>query len=270
MSKGKKSRFDMTHAKFARFLEERRGQGAGASYRPWIQINDLSSKGRVHRTASDLTGFRTHHLLSDNELFAYVNAWWRPEVIDIREQYPLLPVELTVGIAAELGVKHPKNHREKFFIPQTTDLLIVTRNGLEPATVKEDKDYADKRVLEKLSIEEEFWRRRGIQRTVLLSSQLKTRCSLNLLWIYHGRREPEEKPYARGESPLYDCLVNGAARGRTSSRELASRTDAALGLYLGTSLAAIRRLLAERVLSTDVDKGDISKECDIWVGRNPR
>lgn len=88
MSKGKKSRFDMTHAKFARFLEERRGQGAGASYRPWIQINDLSSKGRVHRTASDLTGFRTHHLLSDNELFAYVNAWWRPEVIDIREQYP--------------------------------------------------------------------------------------------------------------------------------------------------------------------------------------
>jgi hypothetical protein len=256
----------MTPQKFERFLREGRGTGAGKAYRPWIQVNDISSRGRVHRTASALTGYRTHHLLSDNEFYAYLNAWWDEDMLDIREQYPLLPVALTLGIASELGIRHPYNNKYRFAIPFTTDLLLVRKGGLEAVAVAEDHDYADPRTKEKLAIAEEFWHRRGVPTRVSLSSTLKVQCSLNLQWIYQARRPPNELPYAPGASRLHDHLVSQAAGGCLSSLELASRTDLALRLPLGTSLAAIRRLLSERVLSTHVDKGDITKECEIFVG----
>lgn len=266
MANGKKSRFDMTQVKFARFLEEGRGQGGGAAYRPWLQINDISSKGRSHRTASDRTGFRTHHLLSDNEFYAYLDAWWRTDVLDIREQYPLLPLKLTVGIAAELEVRHPRNYRERLYIPQTTDLVLVTKTGLEPIAVKEDADHEVPRTREKLAIQEEFWRRRGFQMKLVLSSQLKTQRSLNILWIYHCRRGPSDKPYIPGEDPLYDYLVKRVTDGVTSSVELARHADEQLYLQLGRALTAIRELLAQRVLDTNVDQGDISKGCNLYLG----
>ncbi|WP_077849884.1 TnsA endonuclease N-terminal domain-containing protein [Clostridium puniceum] len=31
------------------------------------------------------------------------------DVVDIREQYPLLPIEDTLAIALELGIKHPED-----------------------------------------------------------------------------------------------------------------------------------------------------------------
>lgn len=256
----------MTQVKFNRFLEEGRGQGGGSAYKPWLQINDISSRGRSHRTASDRTGFRTHHLLSDNELYAYIDAWWRPDVTDIREQYPLLPVELTVAIAAQLGVRHPRNHKEQLYIPQTTDLVLVTKTGLEPIAIKEDADYEVRRTQEKLAIQEEFWRRRGFEMKVVLSSQLKTQRSLNLLWIYHARRRPIDPPYIPGDKPLYDFLVQGVSEGITSSVDLARRADAYQCLESGAGLAGIRELLAQRVLDTNVDEGDISKGCILSIG----
>jgi len=35
-------------AKYERYLKERRGQGEGASYRPWISVHDFSSQGTIH------------------------------------------------------------------------------------------------------------------------------------------------------------------------------------------------------------------------------
>lgn len=262
----RKSRFEMTPEKFLRFLKEGRGQGAGPSYRPWIRIDDLSSIGRVHRTACALTGFRTHHFLSDNEWYAFLNYWWDEDVEDIREQYPLLPLALTVGIAKTLGVDHPQNVRPRFYIPQTSDFFLVRKAGGEVMAVKEDEELASPRTAEKLAIANEFWKQRGIPTRLALASNLKTRRSANLQWIYQARRRPNDRPYCTGECRLHDYLVNLAIAGPLSSRELASRSDVALALRSGTSLAAIRRLLSERVLVTDIDKCDITKECEISFG----
>ncbi|SOY93246.1 transposase [Cupriavidus taiwanensis] len=262
----KASRFEMTPAKFERFLKEGRGRGAGPTYRPWIQVSDLSSKGRVHRTASALTGFRTHHLLSDNEYSAYLRAWWDENVLDIREQYPLLPVGLTESIAESLGVKHPWSNKYQFAIPQTSDLFLVRGGGIEVVAVKEDEDYEKPRTKEKLAIAEEFWRRRNVPTRVALSSELKTARFWNLEWIYDARLKPADLPFRQGRSRLYDWLVSVVVGGEISSRELGYRADVAMGLPRGTGIEAIRRLLAERVLSTDIDAGDISKDCGLCVG----
>ncbi|SDI39089.1 hypothetical protein SAMN04487926_11639 [Paraburkholderia steynii] len=82
-------RYAMTLAKLRRFIRERRGQGEGANYRPWLMVSDVPSRGRSWRVACDKTGRRTMHFLSDHEYVAFLEAWWDESVTDIREQYPL-------------------------------------------------------------------------------------------------------------------------------------------------------------------------------------
>ena len=79
-------------------LKEGRGQGELASYKPWLTIHDLASKGYATRIYSQKTG-RIHHLLSHNELYYFCLLDWSPHVKDIREQFPLRLTE-TLEIAA--------------------------------------------------------------------------------------------------------------------------------------------------------------------------
>src|SRR5947207_9231391 len=83
-----------------RRLKEGRGRGRGAHYLPWLLIHDVASKGRVARVKGWKTG-RVHHLLSDLERDTFLTYEWETSVIDIREQYPLLPLEETLSIAEE-------------------------------------------------------------------------------------------------------------------------------------------------------------------------
>nr|WP_238602194.1 TnsA endonuclease N-terminal domain-containing protein [Lysinibacillus parviboronicapiens] len=46
-------------------------------------------------------------------------------VVDIREQYPLLPLEETIVIADELGLKHPTDPKTIEPDVMTTDFLLT-------------------------------------------------------------------------------------------------------------------------------------------------
>ena len=73
----------------AKRIKERRGQGSGANYKPWLRIHEVPSQGLSHRIYSFKTK-RTHHLLSNLELGVFLTLDWMDHVQDIREQYPLL------------------------------------------------------------------------------------------------------------------------------------------------------------------------------------
>ncbi len=83
------------------------GQGRGAAYRPWLRVQEVPSKGRSHRVVGVKVA-RTHHLLSDLEAACLFALEYQRSVEDIREQFPLLPVEVTQAAAALLGVHHPR------------------------------------------------------------------------------------------------------------------------------------------------------------------
>lgn len=82
-------------------------------------------------------------------------------VVEIREQFPLLFIETTQFIAKEFGIRHPAIRSDD--IVMTTDFLL---------TIREDNIYKDivrtikpsenitQRTLEKFKIEEEFFKRR--------------------------------------------------------------------------------------------------------------
>src|SRR5262245_57707894 len=103
-------------------LKEGFGQGRGKTYKPWLVVQSFSSLGYVNRVLGWKTG-REHHLMSEIELNFFFILEWSTRVVDIREQFPLLPVEETMAIAQALRIRHPTDTRTKQPLVLTTDFL---------------------------------------------------------------------------------------------------------------------------------------------------
>ncbi len=100
MARGRKlERFE----DFQRALKNKYGLGSGSSYKPWLRVQDVPSQGNSAKIQGLKTG-REHHLLSENETCFFYLSEFCNSVIDIREQFPLLPLDVTQKIAAALGV----------------------------------------------------------------------------------------------------------------------------------------------------------------------
>ena len=115
-----------TEASALKLWKEGRGQGEGSDYKPWLYIHDVASKGLVTR----IQGWkhqREHHLLSNGEFAYFYQLEWSEQVVDIREQFPLWPIEETQEIAGRLGIKHPDPRRgENNIAVVTSDMRITT------------------------------------------------------------------------------------------------------------------------------------------------
>src|SRR5271157_1700934 len=138
-----------------RRLAEGRGQGRGATYKPWIEIHDLASRGQANRVMSPLHG-RTCHLLSLLETDWFFSFHALPGLKDIREQYPLLELDETLAIADKLGIVHPTDPKSHEHCVATTDFLLTLQDGVREfdtaIAIKPAADLASERVLEKLEI----------------------------------------------------------------------------------------------------------------------
>lgn len=110
-------------------LKQGRGMGQGANYNPWLHIQDVPSQGLASRIKGWKTG-RVHHLLSELETsYFYVLDSSLP-VLDIREQFPLLPLEETLTIAEQCGVAYPADPRTKEPVVMTTDFVVTVRQNV--------------------------------------------------------------------------------------------------------------------------------------------
>lgn len=145
------------------------GGGAGASYVPWLRVQDVPSIGRSHKIQG-VKVERIHHLLSDLERSYFLVCEFSEDVVDIREQYPLLPTERAQAIATSIGVRYPRYPKTTLPYVMTTDFLLTVRelNGNFKSvarTVKYRSDLAgrgSKRTLEKLEVERRFWQSQGV------------------------------------------------------------------------------------------------------------
>src|SRR5258708_17573686 len=112
-----------------KLIREGRGQNERDEYLPWLNVRDVSSRGRSSRHKGWKTG-RPHHLFSKLEKRYHNTLEWSKIVTDIREQYPLLQLEETLDIAKQCGFEHPaipNKHDPKTLEPivMTTDFLIT-------------------------------------------------------------------------------------------------------------------------------------------------
>jgi hypothetical protein len=157
-----------------RRFKEGRGKGKGKDYKPWLLITDLSSKGRVHRDPSTLFD-RDMHYMSDLEQAVGILCERAKNVIDIREQYPLLPLQQTVDIAKRLQIRHIKG-RTPLEVVMTTDFLItmIGDDGKETsiAICVKPGSGLDPNTIKKLQIEKTYWDEKQIRWIIITEAEI--------------------------------------------------------------------------------------------------
>lgn len=132
-----------TEEAIKRWIKEGRGSGEFENYEPWIRTRNVPSIGWKSRTPGVKIN-RGFELLSQNELLYLLLCEWGPKVIDIREQYPLLPRASTQLIANSLGIKYPQVKETNVDIVLTTDFLLTCQSGKKTyylaRTIKSNSD----------------------------------------------------------------------------------------------------------------------------------
>jgi TnsA endonuclease N terminal len=168
------------------------GQGRGAAYRPWLRVQEVPSKGRSHKVVGVKVA-RTHHLLSDLEAACLFALEYQRSVEDIREQFPLLPVEVTQAAAALLGVHHPRYPGTATPLVLTSDFCIdvVRRDAAERPSeiaiaVKYSQDLTRRRVRELLAIEHDANGALGRRWFLFTEQSLPGTVVRNLKWLRYG------------------------------------------------------------------------------------
>lgn len=255
MAKRKRRR---TVESIRRLIRDGRGRGRLGDYKPWLYIQDVASRGLACRTKGWKTG-RVHHFLSRLELFYFYLLEWSLIVVDIREQYPLLPVEETVSIAASCGIRHPLDPKTRVPVVMTTDFVITVRHPIgdvdEPHTLKYACDLSNTRTLEKLEIERRYWQRRNKRLKIVTEQNLPTVLARNVQWVHPYRQFRDFTTLSGFTFSLAASNVMTVVRRQHAPlSRLALQLDRKFEFAPGTSLAIARYLIANRYLQIDMLK----------------
>jgi TnsA-like endonuclease N terminal/TnsA endonuclease C terminal len=233
-------------------------QGEGATYKPWLRVQDVPSLGRVHRVKGWKHG-RVHHLLSDLEARVFFIYEWSLQIIDIREQYPLLPLDETLAIAKECGIAHPTDIRSRQPMVMTTDFVLTVKKDLatiyRARTVKYAADLLKVRTLEKLEIERRYWQARRVDWGIVTEQQVPIELAQNVKWVHPFFRRMDLYPLDAPTIRRIAAEITHRARHINSPlRDLARDCDEKLALAQGQGLKIVRHLLANRIWRVDMER----------------
>lgn len=246
-----KRKREITQAKIERFLKEGRGQGNGKDYLPWLSVQDVPSQGRSTRGIGWTTG-RRHELLSDIERDYCYLLDYSEGVSDIREQFPLLPLEETLMIAEKLGVKHPEDPKTGTPIVMTTDFLITYKDKEYARTVKPAAELENDRTIAKFEIERVYWETHHIDWGIITERDLPSILIRNIEWIHKEfYNEDVTELGVFVVQNMQRILSNRLYEGDTIAKACLS-ADEQLGLEVGTSLAMFRHFIARKIWSVNM------------------
>lgn len=255
--------FKWSENKIAQMEAEGRGKGAGATYLPWVLVSDFSSQGDSRRIFSNKTG-RVHHLMSNVEWGLFLLMEFAPDVIDIREQYPL-PRNETQAIAAQLSIKHPYYPGTKVPTVMTVDFLITRmldgKKTLEAYNCKRTEEAEDQRSLEKLEIQRTYFDGCSIPHHLVFHSMLPVTKVKNLEWIRSATLNPDEVEHYPGYFEQHCQRLASDLACRSSQGSLSSyceNYDSRTGAEPGTGLRVIRMLLQKHLVVTDLSQPDLA------------
>ncbi|BCG16213.1 TnsA endonuclease N-terminal domain-containing protein [Vibrio parahaemolyticus] len=181
-----------TFEDYSRALKGKYGLGEGKDYKPWLRVQDVKSRGIRSQIYGRKTQ-RVHHLLSSIESQLFYLSEFSDSVIDIREQFPLLPLNYTQKIAKVIGVEHPAHPISGEPIVITTDVLLTisTENGIryQAISVKPEDEVHHQRVLEKIDIERVCWELLNVPFSFFVGNELTRTQSKNIDWATAPFRE---------------------------------------------------------------------------------
>ncbi|MED1678678.1 TnsA endonuclease N-terminal domain-containing protein [Bacillus subtilis] len=240
-------------------IKEGRGQGIGIDYKPWVTIQDVPSLGRATR----LKGIkipRQFEFLSDLERNYFYLLEYSDLVVDIREQYPLLPIEETIIIADELGIKHPTNPKTGKPVEMTTDFLITVNKDQQhqhlARTLKYKDDLMEERVLEKFEIERVYWERQDIDWGIVTELEISKDMAHNIAFV-HGYSDlsviegfEEITVYEIDDMSIY-FMKKLLAEDQTV-KQLVKEFERDFGMVVGCGLSLFKHLVITKAIELDL------------------
>lgn len=173
-----------------RWIAHGRGAGFKSAYLPWFEVQDIPSRGKSRKVPWPTVG-RLLHFLSHGEFLTFLWLAYSRRLIDYREQFPLWPREVVMGLAAQMGIAYPVYRGTTVPFVMTTDGLAteLTTGGLRLVAiyVKRSQDLDScYRTLELLELERAFWALQGVRLVVFTEREFSKNVAVNLQWLYPG------------------------------------------------------------------------------------
>lgn len=236
---------------FRRGLKNGFGIGTLAEYKPWFGIRDVPSKGSSLSPRGLITG-RSHELISFGEQCFFMIAEFCPEVIDIREQFPLLPMSHALKIAALLGIAPPTISKTQVPTVQTTDFLLTlqgaTGHRYMAVSVKPEESWGDPRVAEKLELERIWWELLGVPFRIFSASSAHKNAYVNISWITSEIR--------RGQKPnrgLLKAVLDVIEPGQFVWTECVNEVSNKVSARKDDAILALKYLIYSHHLSIEIE-----------------
>lgn len=247
----------MTSDDIPKLIAEGRGQGEGIDYEPWIKVQDFSSYGQANRDLGATTG-RQHDYFSKLEFHYHLILDWLG-LLDIQEQYPLLPLEKTISIANQCGIPHPIDFRTKKPVVMTTDfrisLPLPVGKKVFFRAVKPSVKLLEPRVIAKLELARRFYESINEDWGIVTERQINPVLVENLIWSYKFKLLSSLDPLSEEMvCRISDLLTDRLLQKDISLSNLALECDDLLGLKSGTSLSVVRHLIASQQWQVDMMK----------------
>ncbi|MBD7911972.1 TnsA endonuclease N-terminal domain-containing protein [Clostridium cibarium] len=246
-----------TREKYDKWIKEKRGLGKGKDYKVWLTVQDVPSLGKTSRLLGIKTG-REHQFFSNNETSYFFILEFYELITDIREQFPLLPIEETIAIAQELGIKHPTDPNTKEEIVITTDFLIdINEDNYKKTlarTIKQKEDL-DKRQLDKFEIERRYWNKRNIDWGIVTENEINKVLARNIEIVYQFYDLENLKGFENFNTVQIRELTNAFKKqisGTSVIREEASLFEDNMLLEGGCGIAMFKHLIITKQIIVDM------------------
>lgn len=173
-------------------------------------------------------------------------------VIDIREQFPLLPLNYTQKIAKVIGVEHPSHPKSGEPIVITTDFLLTisTESGIryQAISVKPKDEVNHQRVLEKIDIERVCWELLNVPFRFFVGNERTRTQSKNIDWA--------TAPFRENSTPFSDEQVTAALHtidtGQRFVEDICDLFTTSDITSHDESLTLLRYLIASKLIDVDL------------------
>ncbi|MFD1173946.1 TnsA endonuclease C-terminal domain-containing protein [Oceanobacillus picturae] len=250
-----------------RFLKEGRGQGEGATYKPWLQVQDIASQGRSTRIYSHKSQ-RVTHLLSDLQLYYWYLLEFDEMVLDVREQYPLLDFhEMNIPVDQEL---EKKLFNKKTNVPHILIVsFMVTRidqNGdsyYEARVIKSSNDLAKKATISRLELLRRYFKKKQIGFGIVTEKDISKQLARNIGWVLTAYDIQDYPKLEANFSFLRKDLIDYLSDQSDSFQRIFQRIEKTYQLDEGLGLILFKHLVATKQIKMDLNlKIDLLKRVE--------
>lgn len=241
-----------------RFLKEGRGQGTGKNYKPWLYINDLSSRSRSTRIFGHTTQ-RVHHLLSDLQLYYFYLLEFDENVIDIREQFPLLDFhEMNISVDSSLTQKLFDSKTKVPHIFTVSFLITRVGKGQEPdyqaRIVKISSELEKKSTIERLELLRRYFQKKGIDFGIVTEKEINKTFSKNIGWALAAYDIKDYPELITNYSYLKKDMSLLILESNITFHQVFEKIENLYQLQEGLGLVLFKHLIARKYIKMDLTK----------------